>query len=99
MHPLALQAKANAEHNPTWESAMNGPDQEGYWQAMEVELNTLEKRKHSWEVVLREPWMNVLPTTWAFKCKRFPDSTVRKLKARFCVRGDRQKEGVDYFDT
>jgi Reverse transcriptase (RNA-dependent DNA polymerase) len=29
----------------------------------------------------------------------YPDGTVRKLKARFCVRGDRQLEGVDYFDT
>jgi hypothetical protein len=43
--------------------------------------------------------MNVLPSTWAFKCKRFPDGRVRKLKARFCVRGDRQVEGVDFFDT
>jgi Reverse transcriptase (RNA-dependent DNA polymerase) len=27
------------------------------------------------------------------------DERLTKLKARFCVRGDRQKEGVDYFDT
>ena len=43
--------------------------------------------------------MNVLPSTWAFKCKRFPDGLVKKLKARFCVRGDRQREGVDFFET
>jgi hypothetical protein len=43
--------------------------------------------------------MNVLPSTWAFKCKCFPDGLVRKLKARFCVQGDRQVEGVDFFDT
>jgi hypothetical protein len=66
---------------------------------METELATLEEKKNSWEVVERETWMNVLPSTWAFRCKRFPDGTVRKLKARFCVRGDKQKEGVDYFDT
>ena len=24
---------------------------------------------------------------------------MRKLKARFCARGDKQLEGVDYFDT
>ena len=43
--------------------------------------------------------MNVLPSTWAFRCKRYPDRRVRKLKARFCVRGDTQIEGIDYFDT
>jgi hypothetical protein len=41
---------------------------------------------------------NVLPGTWVFKIKRFPDGRYRKTKARFCVRGDRQIEGVDYFD-
>ena len=43
--------------------------------------------------------MNVLPSAWAFKIKRYPDGLVKKLKARFCARGDRQKEGVDFFDT
>ena len=43
--------------------------------------------------------MHVLPSTWVFRIKRFADGTLRKLKARFCVRGDRQLEGVDFFDT
>jgi len=43
--------------------------------------------------------MNVLPSTWAFKCKRRPDGQAKKFKARFCARGDRQIEGVDYFET
>jgi hypothetical protein len=43
--------------------------------------------------------MNVLPSTWAFKIKRYPDGQVKKFKARFCARGDRQKEGIDYFET
>jgi hypothetical protein len=43
--------------------------------------------------------MNAVPSTWAFKCKRYSDGSVRKLKARFCVRGYRQVEGVDYFDN
>ena len=40
--------------------------------------------------------MEVLPSTWALKCKRFPDGLVRKLKARFCVRGDKQIDGVNF---
>jgi hypothetical protein len=43
--------------------------------------------------------MNVVPSTWAFNCKRYPDGSVRKLKAWFYVRGDKQVEGVDYFNT
>lgn len=99
LHPMVLAAKANSEDTPNWEQAMNGPEKAGYWKAMTVEYETLEVDKDSWEIMDREDWMNVLPSTWAFRCKRFPDGTVRKLKARFCVRGDMQIEGVDYFDT
>ncbi len=52
-----------------------------------------------WEYVKQMPDMNMLPSTWAFKIKRYPDGRVKKFKARFCARGDRQKEGIDYFDT
>jgi hypothetical protein len=76
MHPLALATLANAEDNPTWEQAMNGPDKAGYWKACEIELNTLTQKRDAWDVVDREPWMNVLPSTWAFKCKRYPDGSV-----------------------
>ena len=43
--------------------------------------------------------MNVLPSTWTFKIKRCPDGRVKKFKARFCTRGDKRKEGIDYFET
>ena len=77
---------------------MNGLDSDGYWQGMELELETL-LGKDAWAKVDREDDMNVLPSTWAFKCKRFPDGLVQKLKARFCVRGDCQIDGVEVFDT
>lgn len=99
MHPMILAIKANAEDNPTVDQAMNGPVKEGYYEAAKKELKTLGEDKDAWDVVERLPWMNVLPTTWAFRCKRFPDGMIRKLKARFCARGDRQIEGIDFFDT
>ena len=98
LDPMILAAKANAEDNPSWHEAMNGPLKEGYMEACDVEIGALE-HKEAWEVVDKEDFMNVLPSTWAFKCKRYPDGSVRKLKARFCVRGDRQIEGVDFFET
>jgi hypothetical protein len=99
MHLLTLAAKANAEDNPKWNEAMNGPNVEGFWDAMCKEVTSLTDQKGAWDVVLRQAWMNVLPSTWAFKCKRFPDGLIKKLKARFCVRGDKQLKGVDFFET
>jgi hypothetical protein len=96
--PQALAAKAADEDNPNWAQAMNGPNKDGFWEACLKEFETLTAMK-TWDVVKRESWMNVLPGTWAFKIKRYPDGLVKKLKARFCARGDRQIEGVDYFDT
>jgi hypothetical protein len=63
------------------------------------ELRTIMVDFNCWDYVKRMPNMNVLPSTWAFKLKRYPDGRVKKFKVRFCARGDRQKEGVDYFET
>ena len=29
--------------------------------------------------------VNILPLTWDFKIKRYPDERLRKFKARFCA--------------
>ncbi len=42
---------------------------------------------------------HVLASTWAFKCKRYPDGLIKKIKARFCARGGQQIEGIDFFET
>ena len=99
LNPMAFGAKANSEDTPTWDEALGGPDAAGFWQAMEIEIDTLVNKRDAWTVVDRLPTMNVLPSTWAFKVKRLPDGSIKKLKARFCVRGDRQIQDVDFFDT
>jgi hypothetical protein len=88
MHLMVLGAAANDADNPTWAEAMNGPNAQGFCNAMDKEIKTLEQDEDAWDVVKREPWMNVLPSTWAFKVKRLPDGTVQKLKAWFCVQGN-----------
>ena len=40
-----------------------------------------------------------MDSTWAFRKKRYPDGSLKKYKARFCVRSDQQIEGVDVFET
>ena len=81
--PFALATKANSADTPTYEEAMNGPDAEGFLEACRKELTTLINMK-VWDVVKRQKWMNVLPSSWAFKVKRFPDGTIRKLKKQIC---------------
>ena len=100
IHPLMIQAKAAAskEDNPKWWQAMNGPFSSEYWQAACFEVETLEEMD-AWKVFDREEGMNVLPSIWEFKFKRFPDRLIKKFKARFCARGDKQIEGIDYFET
>jgi len=90
IHPLFLKAKSEASKldNPNWREAMRGEFADQYWEAAKVEIQTLEGM-NSWEVVKRTVEMNVLPGTWAFKCKRFPDGLIKKFKARFCARDDK----------
>ena len=98
-HILAAKSATNTANSPTYGQAINSPHAEKWWEAMETELTTLESDLQAWELVPHEPWMHVHPSTWAFRLKRFPNGLAKKFKARFCIRGDRQVEGVDFFET
>jgi hypothetical protein len=100
VHPLFLQAHSAASKldNPGWQEATQGKFSNDYWKAMELEIFTLESIE-AWQVVDWEDKMNVISFTWAFKCKRYSDGLIKKFKARFCVCGDQQLEGIDFFET
>ena len=81
---------------------MQSPDHEGFIAIMHLELDKLESI-NAWILV---PWEKVVATgqkilesMWVFKCKRYPDGSVKKLEARLDAQGDQQIEGVDYFDS
>ena len=100
VHPLFLQAKAatNKADFASWKEALRSEHASEWYQAAQIEVETLEKMK-CWEVVDRLPSMKVLGSTWALRLKRYPDGQVKKFKARFCARGDQQVTGVDVFET
>lgn len=98
-HLLQAKVKSSDADNPTWTQAMNSPHADKWWEATQVEMSTLEDDLDAWDLVIRTPDMHVLPCKWAFKLKRFPDGLAKKFKARLCIRGDRQREGIDYFET
>jgi hypothetical protein len=100
VHPLFLKAHsaASKKDNPNWSQATQGKFADKYWRAVELEIATLEAI-NAWEVLKydSETMPNVIWSTWAFKCKQFPDGLIKKFKARFCACGDMQLEGVDLF--
>jgi hypothetical protein len=84
--------------NPHFHEAMHGYHQEQYLEAMKIEVSSLLQQR-TWKYTPRSESAHVLNSTWVFKLKRLSDGTPSKFKARFCVRGDIQKEGVDLFET
>jgi hypothetical protein len=98
LSPINTDDLTPASINPLVYSVKSAANSET--EAARVELHTLQNDLDCWELVPRLDYMNVLPSTWAFKCKRLPDGRIKKFKARFwCARGDQQNEGVDYFET
>ena len=65
-------------------------------QAMNQYIKELE-RHGTYTIVSRKSvtGAQILPITWAFKVKCFPNVILSKFKAILCARVDRQVEGVD----
>ena len=63
-----------------------------YFKAKDDEIKSL-MRRDTWEIVSKKSVAdhNMLSGTWSLKCKRKSDYTMRKFKARYCVRRDIQK--------
>eukprot|EP00957_Ditylum_brightwellii_P109900 8383060-Ditylum_brightwellii.AAC.1 len=106
IHPLAFAARVNALDAPTYHQVMNRPDAELFVKATEEEMEAMYGL-NAWEVIdqIDVPYTAegiqqvIIESTWAFRIKRFPDGSVKKHRARLCVRGDQQGEGVDCFET
>jgi hypothetical protein len=71
-HPLTLDAKMGSEDTPNWNKATGGGENSaGYWEAKQVEHDVLIE-KEAWIEEDMTSDMNVLPSTWAFRCKTIP---------------------------
>jgi hypothetical protein len=74
---------------PTWDEAMSeSPDKVKKWlEAADKEVKALEEKQTWQEVPLSTSTVKVIPGTWVFRCKRAPDGTITKMKARWVLRG------------
>lgn len=109
-NPSFFRAKKGSDPDtPSIGEALSGQYCPEFIKAMRNEIDELVHHQ-TWEVIKRSDIQQeekedgstftppVLPNTWAFKVKRYPSGLLRKIKARFCCRGDQQVD-VDPFDT
>ena len=91
LHPCAFLSKmqANDLDNPAYKDIPRGSAAErASWdETMTKELKGMADL-WSFEMVSRPRGANILQSSCAFKRKRFLNGTLKKYKARFCVRGD-----------
>ncbi|XP_020161451.1 uncharacterized mitochondrial protein AtMg00820-like [Aegilops tauschii subsp. strangulata] len=66
--------------------------------AMREEFNALQ-RNRTWHLVPWPPRANVISGKWVFCHKTHADGSPERYKARWVVRGFRQRAGMDFTDT
>ena len=70
-----------------------------YWiEAINDEVESI-LQNHTWELVDLPPGSKPLGYKWIFKKKMKADGSINKYKAKLVIKGYKQKEGLDYFDT
>ena len=100
--PTATLGRDLREPRSYHEVVTKSPQREHWIAANDKELAS-QKKNGTFEVIEKSSLpagANVIDGVWRYKLKIDPDTgLVKRYKARLCARGDKQRAGIDYFDT
>ena len=82
----------------TYEEVINSPHSQKWQDAMQAELEAMEKM-HVWEVVPRPEKTNVISSKWVYKLKHNANGEISRFKAHLVACSFTQVFSTDYLDT
>ena len=82
----------------TYKEVVNSTEGLVWKEAIKSEIESI-LHNHNWELVNLPPGCKPLSFKWVFKRKRKVDGSIDKYKARLAIKGYKQTEVLDYFDT
>ena len=87
------------ENEPqSFKEARSSPEAPYWKEATNDEVESI-LQNHTWELVDLSPGSKPLGYKWIFKKKMKADGSIDKYKARLVIKGYKQREGLDYFNS
>ena len=93
-----VNVAALSEEPKTVKEAKSSPKSEEWTEAMESEINSLNKNQ-VWELVRLPEGKKTIGCKWIFKTKVDGDGNIERYKARLVAQGFTQRYGIDYDQT
>ena len=91
INTMSILAASKGTDSFTFDEAMRSEYKEEFIAAANKEIRELEQHNTWKEVPIDSVTESIIPNTWVFTIKRRPDGSIKKFKARLCLRGDLQK--------